>query len=452
MITQRVSDFLRRRAILIRDALHRSEVVRKLFAAALLLSCSLRPGKKDVARNIERLCHAAQLARGRLGQLIEKRIAGYFGDFEAVYRSNLVRAGTEECFIPKSIILKPWISEREKGVIFISFEEQWLRLFSIGDLKAFSGRYHLVVAPSWSPPHHLGTTAFPYVYPDKIFTLISNTDDLVILPRLSAKFVPIALYASSWVNPSWFEPVSFQEKDIDLVMVANFALYKRHFALFRALRDMPKSLRIVLIGRRDRDRTMADIQAEAQAFGVADRYELLLGAPDDVLFKSVARAKVSVILSRREGSCVAVAESMLLNTPVGLLADAGIGSKAFINDRTGTLLRERDLGAQLTSFIERAGLYQPRSWMLEQEHHCFGSTVRLNRALKEHALAAGQAWTHDLAVHQWRPDPVYVEESDRLRLENERAEVARRFGVLIGSPLKQPARQATSGGSVEQSS
>jgi len=45
------------------------------------------------------------------------------------------------------------------------------------------------------------------------------------------------------------------------------------------------------------------------------------------------------VLSRREGSCVVVAESMFADTPVALLDNAVIGSRAFINDQTGRFSR-----------------------------------------------------------------------------------------------------------------
>jgi glycosyltransferase involved in cell wall biosynthesis len=84
-------------------------------------------------------------------------------------------------------------------------------------------------------------------------------------------------------------------------MLANFGKYKRHFALFKALRDMPRSVKVVCIGQHNDKRTREVLLAEAAAYGVADRFELKENAPDAVVFDCMARAKVNLIMSKREG-------------------------------------------------------------------------------------------------------------------------------------------------------
>ncbi|MEN9574906.1 MAG: hypothetical protein RL514_2761 [Verrucomicrobiota bacterium] len=391
---------------------------------------------QSIARAIHHLCGAARLATNhRLLLGIEAQIAELvrrldrrpirWVEFEPTAESNKVEKG---------LLLKPWVSEREKGVAFVSFEYQWQRLLSHCDLEKFAQRYLLVVSPTWSPPHSLLDCVFPAAYPGPVFTLLSNPADLEIFPRLGKNNVMVPLYASSWVNPSWYEPVPFAQKNIDLLMLANFGKYKRHHALFRALQDMPRSLKVVLIGTHNGKRSRAVLMAEAEAFGVADRFELRESVTDAALNEALRHAKVSLILSRREGSCVAVVESMFANTPVGLYEDAAIGSRVFINAATGCFLQHANLGAQLTRFIAEAERYTPRQWVMDNEVSCFGSTRKLNQQLKEHQLAAGQAWTQDIAPHHWRPDPRLIETADRVRLRSEFEEVRQRFGVEIGMP------------------
>ncbi len=61
----------------------------------------------------------------------------------------------------------------------------------------------------------------------------------------------------------------------------------------------------------------------------------------EVVARWLCRARASVILSRREGSCVVVAESLFADTPAALLENAEVGSRAFINASTGRLLRDQ---------------------------------------------------------------------------------------------------------------
>jgi hypothetical protein len=147
---------------------------------------------------------------------------------------------------------------------------------------------------------------------------------------------------------------------------------------------------------------------------------------------SLVRSKTSLILSRREGSCVAVVESFFANTPVGIYHDAGIGSRRYINDQTGRFLQHENLAGQLMDFIAHAQQYTPRNWALENRIDCLGSTAFLNEALKKHALADGREWTQDIAPHHWRPDPLLVNPADTARLRPSVDDLQTRFGIRIG--------------------
>ncbi len=339
--------------------------------------------------------------------------------------------GVDGRHICKSVVLKPTVGPNEKGVVFVSFEDEWARLLWGCDLSEFSRRYYLVVAPSWSPPHGVVNCTFPAAYPDPIFCLISNPHDLEIFPRLSAKYSMVPLFASSWVNPALYKPVPFEQKDIDLLMVASFEEYKRHFLLFKALRTMPASTRVLLIGQDHEGRTAESIMSEARAYGVQDRFELRVNAPHTTVLEALCRAKTTVVLSRREGSCVAVVESMFANTPVGVFEDAEVGSRVHINEATGRLLRYRDLGRQLSDFAANADKYSPRAWA-ERNISCSHSTHVLNEAVKAHALESGQEWTQDIAAHDWRPNPQLISTQDQARMQGSYDDFLSRFGIRLG--------------------
>ena len=300
------------------------------------------------------------------------------------------------------------------------------------NLYEFAQRYALVLSPSWSPPHSVHLYAIAAQYPAPIFSLISNANDLRIIPRLSPKFVMVPLYASNWVHAELYSPVPYPRKDIDIVMLANFGIYKRHLALFRALRRLPRSLRVVLIGRADSGRTRDTIMREAAAYGVADRIEVRVGVSDEEVAQSLARSRISIILSKREGSCVAVVESLFADTPVGVLDDAEIGSKVFINSATGRLLKEKNLASELMDFLEHAAEYHPRQWALESKIDCYGSTEVLNRYIRDEMLASGQEWTRDIAVHHWRPNPELLFPQDKESMHESCADIEQRFGIAIG--------------------
>src|SRR5262249_49772696 len=134
---------------------------------------------------------------------------------------------------------------------------------------------------------------------------------------------------------------------------------------------------------------------------------------------------------RREGSCVVVAESLFADTPVALLRGAEVGSRAFLNSATGRLLDDGNLGAQLTDFIATADRYTPRAWA-EANISCHQSSAILNDAVKRHSIAAGGAWTRDLAPLCWRPDPCLVRDEDREALRPASKFFEARYGFAVG--------------------
>src|SRR5205085_2154042 len=142
---------------------------------------------------------------------------------------------------------------------------------------------------------------FPRSYPDTVFSLIANSRDVEVLPRISTNYRIVPLYASSWVDPEEFRPLPFPERDLDIIMVANFSRFKRHFALFKALRKMPADLRVVLIGQDQDDRGAEAIYHEAKSYNVHKRNTIKANVPRREVVESLCRSRVSLILSRREG-------------------------------------------------------------------------------------------------------------------------------------------------------
>jgi glycosyltransferase involved in cell wall biosynthesis len=243
-------------------------------------------------------------------------------------------SGAEFPEIRKAIILKPPVSPHEKGVLYVTFENQWMNLLRAGRIREIARAYDLVLGPTWSPPHDASLLLAGKIWPEPVFTLLSNFEDEETIRRLSPRIIPIPLLASSWTNPGSYEPYLGLPKTIDILMVATFSRYKRHWRLFEAIRGLPRSLRIVLIGR-PVDLKESNLERQARLFGVGDRFELWSRATDEQILQAIGQARISLILSRQEGSCIAVAESMMGGTPVGLFRKARIGSRAFINAQTG---------------------------------------------------------------------------------------------------------------------
>jgi glycosyltransferase involved in cell wall biosynthesis len=336
--------------------------------------------------------------------------------------------------VPKGILLKPAISPREKGVLHVPFEDQWLRLFRSGQAAAVAERYDLILGPSWSPPPEPALLLAIKLWPGRLYTFLSNHTDAERMRALSPTLTPIPLLSSSWVNPEAFAPFLGQERDLDIVMLANFAPFKRHWLLFEALRSLPASYRVLLMGVSMEGRSEGDLRHEAEAYGVADRFEVVTRPTREQIARNLARAKVSIVLSRREGSCVAVTESLFADTPVGLVQGAHIGSRVFLNDRTGRLLREGRLAEDLRSFVEAAGTFRPRSWAMAHLTYRHSSAM-LNHTLREMARRDGQSWTRDLEPISKDTISRYPDPEGALAMQPHIDAFEREFGLRLGRGL-----------------
>ena len=99
-------------------------------------------------------------------------------------------------------------------------------------------------------------------------------------------------------------------------------------------------------------------------------------------------AKVSVLMSRREGGCVAAVESLFAGCALAMRSDAHVGSRAHINDQTGALLRPGHIAEDLSALLGRAARLKPREWAVENMS-CQRTTEKLNSTLRQHRLAEG---------------------------------------------------------------
>jgi glycosyltransferase involved in cell wall biosynthesis len=340
---------------------------------------------------------------------------------------------TDRRDVPKGLILKPPVSPAEKGVLYVTFEDQWLRLLRHAPARAIAEQYDLVLGPTWSPPHDVPLLVATRLWPGPLYTLLSNLDDAAIMRRLADKLVPIPLLSSSWANPDTYREYLGAAKDYDVIMLANFSPYKRHWLFFQMLRGLPRRYRVLLMGVPLGGRTEQALRDEARAYGVHDRFELRTRLSDGAIAGGLCRSRTSLIFSGQEGACIAVAESLFADTPVGLFHDARVGSKAFINPSTGRLLTRRNLAAQVQDFIETSASYRPRQWALENIT-CRHSHAVLNGHLREDAVRRGRPWTRDVLPFYQNALVGYLCAADAREAAPWYDDFERAFGVRLGAP------------------
>lgn len=340
--------------------------------------------------------------------------------------------------LSRSLLLKAPAEGGEKGVLLLYFEYNWARLLlglSNAELTWLGQRYEVILAASWSPTDYATLALAAATLPDGAWVQPANRAEGAKIQAFHPGLRVLDSLACDWVNPAFYDPKPFAERQIDLLMIANWGNFKRHWDFFRALMQLPKGLRVVLIGQKEGGRTMDTIRHEAVAIGVPQHLEMHESLSIDEVTAMQCDAKVSVLTSRREGGCVAVVESLFAGCAVAMRADAHVGSRAHINPQTGALLRPGRMAEDLLALHARAHELRPRQWAIENIS-CLRTTGKINAMIRAQAVAEGRPWTVDLAVANWRPHPTFASRPDQEAMSPAYAELNQRFPSVFPQDLR----------------
>jgi glycosyltransferase involved in cell wall biosynthesis len=307
----------------------------------------------------------------------------------------------------------------EKGIIAINYSFVFPLFARLFDVARVARRYHLVLEPSWSgycTPDILCYTLLD----EPVFIQAYEPRDRDFLERLGSNLVPVPVSTNWWVDHRLFRPRAEVERDLDIVMVASWADFKRHgrfFAAVSRLRRRRSGLKVVLVGY-PAGRTKEDIRALAIHHGVSDLVEIHEWLPPEEVAAILGRAKVNVVWSRREGVNRAIVEGMFAGVPCVVRAGFNYGyAYPYINEATGCFASESELPDRLTWMMENRSRFSPREWVM-RHMSAQRATELLGESIRKVAVARGEPWSTDPVVKVGRlHDMVYWDPADRERFE-----------------------------------
>jgi glycosyltransferase involved in cell wall biosynthesis len=340
------------------------------------------------------------------------------------------QSANEDCTtVTTSLILK-WPTKGEAGVLYLSFEYNWLRILKSRLAGQLLRDFYVVGASSWSPPDYALLASFGSSSPHPLFYGVSNDADNDYLRGFEDCARPVPLLASDWNDPERFSISETVERDIDVIMVAHWGTFKQHWILFNALAKLPSNLKVVLIGRPADGRDELSLRNDARMLGVRQELEVFTDVPSTTVRSLLRRAKVSVLLSSREGSCVAVTEALYSNTPVIMLRGAHVGSIKYINEQTGLLSTASSLDGAIRDVLNQLHVFSPRQAIVSQSN-CHKSTAALNAILKSYSLSRSAPWSQDISTFCWDYMPKYVGSIDKELLKGRYGLLERDYGIRI---------------------
>jgi glycosyltransferase involved in cell wall biosynthesis len=291
-------------------------------------------------------------------------------------------------------------SPRERGVVIIDYNFVLPLLAGLFDLGALAQRYFIVLEPGWSgycTPEILLFSRLDV----PVFAQAYEPRDRDILKAIGQPFHVIFPASNNWwVDHRLAVPRASADRDIDVVMIAAWAAYKRHWRFFRALKQLRlrgRRLNVALVGT-PYEKTKEQILAEAKHFGVDDQITVFERIPPRAVFEVLSRAKVHVLWSRREGSPRAVIEAMLADVPTILRDGFNYGFRYdYINQQTGRFAKEDELADAIVDVLDRRPSFSPRQWVLEHMTPLH-ATANVEQVIRPQALALGEEWTHGLVA------------------------------------------------------
>ena len=333
---------------------------------------------------------------------------------------------------------EPWISRTtmpkapgpggEKGVLLSYFEYNWFLMMEDSDVfRALCQDFNIVLSTSWSSTdYHILAVALIQAPGTTFFVQACNLSERAKIEAFHPKLKALETMPCDWLNPEFFPQPKFTDRDIDLLIVSNWAPFKRHWALFNALRGLPASLRVVCIGQPDSGRTLEDIRRLQKLIGAPQQIEYLERQSIETVSALQCRARVGVILSLWEGCCVAAAESLMAGAPLAMCQYAHVGPRAYVTEEAGFSLSRIPTAAEFSYALAEAPRRNPRGFA-EQRLSYLNSSKSLNAVLKAHEQSSGRQWTQDIVPIFWRPHPRIANDADRARLTPAYAALSQRF-------------------------
>lgn len=302
----------------------------------------------------------------------------------------------------------------EKGVLYLQYTESIRPFVAMFDTVRLGREYRLVMEPSsWG-------------YQDVSFLLLCNSGmdaiieaqdrpDFDIIRSLGGGLVPIRLGAGDWIDGSVFKPARGAGKDFDFVMVANWVPIKRHIVLFGALRSAGLAgARVALVGYPWEGYTRKRVEMLARRAGLTS-VSIFESVPRQEVAQIVARSRVGVMLTRREGANRGIYECLFCDVPVVVFSGNRGVNKDHINADTGYLVSEDELPQALVRALRPDCAKSPREWAMAHTGHLNAWRI-LNARLRERAESLGELYETDIAKIVSTPGAAYVDEDDRKAL------------------------------------
>ncbi len=312
------------------------------------------------------------------------------------YRKSVVSRFNNESgkkFLRANILcIKPWISEKEKGVFMIKYTEIMNALPFLFDMEKLQEKYDLVIEPSWESPYEMYSAFLPLKSDIFVQSLSIREREL----HAAHGFKPVPLTAGDWVNIESFYPDESIAKKYDFCIISNFIPVKRYPYLLSALsRYWTGDLKFAIAASSHVGHKREWIENLLKKYGLFEKADIFIEVKHTQINEILNASYCHVLASRREGANKANFESMMAGTPVVVLkTHIGFPNWKFTPPLVANYTTPQDLVTAIKSSktTTRAEVAKAASEMIGYIH----ASNTLNKEIKKVSLSRGDEWTVDI--------------------------------------------------------
>ena len=341
--------------------------------------------------------------------------------------------------LSRTVVLKAPSAE-EKGVLLVTFEYNWFKLLRDAEVaRRIESRYDIIFSTSSSPGDYAMLCLALSTLRGPVYVMACNYGEIEKFGKVDPRVRCLPMLPCDWLEPANYRPKRWSERTIDILMVAGWGPVKRHWHFFDALRSLPADLKVVLVGQPDGAYDRNSILRLAREFAVPQKIEVLESLDISKVSELQCDSRISTVFSRREGCCVAVAESLMADSPVALIEGAHMGPCEYINGSTGCFLPLRGTGDALRKFLQDAESCHAREWATQNIANTV-SWEKLGKFMAAERAARGEPWSGGMEVPCWKPHPMIPEGEPRRHLAEAFAGLHRDFPGLFPEDLIEKSR------------
>ena len=326
------------------------------------------------------------------------------------------------------IILKE-PSVNEKGVILIKYTPEFDAFHYYFDFDKIRRDYYLVLEPSWAGTCDPSILMFwrNSICKDVVVQAI-EPKDYNFIKKMGGNLAPIDIGSGDWVDQNIFSFDIGVKKEFDLIMVSNWAIHKKHVALFKALSQIGIKLSVVLIGFESGGRTKKNIIQEIAHYNLNHiEFNVIENISAKMVSEYLKKSKVYLLLSKKEGPNKAIIESFFVNVPA-IVYDKFIGGAQMrINNKTGILSSYKELPNNIMYMVKNFNKFTPRDWILKNSGSTM-STKKLNNVLMGLALQNNENWEKSIFEKVNSPNLKYKNE---VKLKNNLKDIYMKYKKVI---------------------